>query len=805
MPQTAQFDPNATYQPDSAVVASFDPNATYAPAKASTSTAAPGDDRSLLDHLANDPNTVPLDSYTHATERGIANIGQGGAQAVQGTLSLLNPTPQDEHEKKIAAINPLAVPVYRLLRGLGHSAGDAVRLAQAYKESGGPSLEELGDVAGTTAGNVIAGEAMGEGTGAAGRGVKAAIEAPAETVKAVATAPVRLAARTAEAAINQKLVPAKPLLRIMTPADEAEAVHVKVPGRDLGLPPKAAPTPAAAPTPTPAINTTAGEQASLPLIMGEHLGEEAAPAASPEPARAAAPAQFDLPAQFDPNATYKPAAAEAPKPASATPAKVESLLNDSLGGKPLEKNVPLRQQVPQASTAKSGATSSRELPAGFTPTESSVLAGYKYDPATQEFESITNAGQHYVHGEVTPDQAADFEATDSKGKAWNKLRGSSVLVAKVLNGVRKPITGFSAVESGAAAGDVVPKKQAGMRSVEIDPETGHPEFSDVIAARKPKVAPAADAGIKSPTVTNTAAPDLVPIERYSAPGNEKGRFYAPAGEAVADFGEVLSKAHVDASQLYKGTSSIDLAKEGGYYDKPIPPEAAEQVAADHAMVEPEWIKEHNLPPQIKTLGDLAQYEGFINGDGSYHAFQLAAEKYLKAKGYKGAYWSEEDDMNPRQYQIWDRSAVHEAAEPAPKPAAGPPSPKPASAEASPKAAAAGEDLTPLLQQSLDKVNLDKGAVHTTAAPADLAKRWGVDSQSLAAGREQTRGMSAEQTEQYIAKLVESYKRGTPVEPVMETRDAGNNIIAVDGRARAIAAGRAGVKRIPIIVRRLKKP
>jgi hypothetical protein len=621
MPQTAQFDPNATYQPAAAVVAGFDPNATYAPV-AKTST-PPGDDRSLLDHLANDPNTVPLDSYTHATERGIANIGQGGAQAVQGTISLLNPKPQDENEKKVAAINPLAVPVYRLLRGIGHSAGDAVRLAQAYHESGGPSLEELGDVAGTTAGNIITGEAAGEGVGTAGRGVKAAIEAPAETAKAVATVPVRLAARTAEAAINQKLVPAKPLLRIMTPADEAEAVHIKVPGRDLGLPAKTTPKPAAAaPAPATTIPTTAGEQASLPLVMGEHLGEEAAPAAPPETASAAPAAQFDLPAQFDPNATYKPAEAEAPKPASATPAKVESLLNDSLGGKPLEKNVPLRQQVPQASTAKSGAASSRELPEGFTPTESSVLAGYKYDPATQEFESITNAGQHYVHGEVTPEQAADFEATDSKGKGWNKLRGSSVLVAKVLNGVRKPITGFSAVESGAVAGDVVPKKQAGMRSVEIDPETGHPEFSDVIAARKPG------------------------------------------------------------------------------------------------------------PPSPETTS---------------------------------------------------------------QPAASPKAPVEASA-----------DLTPLLKQSLDKVNLDKGAVHTTAAPADLSKRWGVDSESLASGREQTRGMSPEQTEQYIAKLVESYKRGTPVEPVMETRDAGNNIIAVDGRARAIAAARAGVKRIPIIVRRLKK-
>jgi hypothetical protein len=77
-------------------------------------------------------------------------------------------------------------------------------------------------------------------------------------------------------------------------------------------------------------------------------------------------------------------------------------------------------------------------------------------------------------------------------------------------------------------------------------------------------------------------------------------------------------------------------------------------------------------------------------------------------------------------------------------------------------------------------------------------------ESLAAGREQTRGMSPAQTEASIAKLTERYKKGFPVEPVMETRDAGNNLIEVDGRARAIAAQRAGVKQIPIIVRRLAK-
>jgi len=80
------------------------------------------------------------------------------------------------------------------------------------------------------------------GEGAAQAVTAAATEGVVRGVRAiprnVSTAPVRLTARMAEAAANQKLVPVKPILKIMTPADEAGALHLKVPGRDLGLEPK---------------------------------------------------------------------------------------------------------------------------------------------------------------------------------------------------------------------------------------------------------------------------------------------------------------------------------------------------------------------------------------------------------------------------------------------------------------------------------------------------------------------------------------------------------------------------------------
>jgi len=91
------------------------------------------------------------------------------------------------------------------------------------------------------------------------------------------------------------------------------------------------------------------------------------------------------------------------------------------------------------------------LPEGFTPavsrgTESSAaLKGYKYDPETREFESITQGGQHYVYGDVDPEVAAKFEAASSKGKAWGQLRNAPGVtrVATIINGKRipfKPLT-----------------------------------------------------------------------------------------------------------------------------------------------------------------------------------------------------------------------------------------------------------------------------------------------------------------------------------------------------------------------------
>lgn len=47
------------------------------------------DNRSALERFAEEPNPIPLDSYTNATLHGLRNIAQGAAQGVQGGLNLV--------------------------------------------------------------------------------------------------------------------------------------------------------------------------------------------------------------------------------------------------------------------------------------------------------------------------------------------------------------------------------------------------------------------------------------------------------------------------------------------------------------------------------------------------------------------------------------------------------------------------------------------------------------------------------------------------------------------------------------------
>jgi hypothetical protein len=232
----------------------------------------------------------------------------------------------------------------------------------------------------------------------------------------------------------------------------------------------------------------------------------------PRPGKPAAPAAVargqvvDF-SKYETAAAPVPPASVAAPPVAVTPKSVQSQLENALGGKPAEpliKGVSLRNQaavqkarsladlsgsaqnapptagasdftsqlqqsldkanagkVPADSTPppstvgdlptqiKKSLQQTESLPEGFTPVESTALKGYKYSPETREFESVTNSGSHYIHGDVSPEEVQTFEDADSKGKAWSKLKSQNPLVAKVVNGNRVAVKPPTSAPAGA--------------------------------------------------------------------------------------------------------------------------------------------------------------------------------------------------------------------------------------------------------------------------------------------------------------------------------------------------------------------
>jgi hypothetical protein len=159
--------------------------------------------------------------------------------------------PESEQEKTEYGALPENPDIYDKV-GLGVGRMTAIPLQRAIRDySSGlvtpdVALENAPEAIGQGAGTVVAGRLAEEAPGVA----RAAAEKVSPGVRAVASAPVRLAARGAETAINQKLIPARPVFNLMTPADEAEATQFKVPGRDYGLKTKPA-------SPAPELDATA--------------------------------------------------------------------------------------------------------------------------------------------------------------------------------------------------------------------------------------------------------------------------------------------------------------------------------------------------------------------------------------------------------------------------------------------------------------------------------------------------------------------------------------------------------------------
>lgn len=248
----------------------------------------------------------------------------------------------------------------------------------------------------------------------------------------------RLAARSGEAVINQKLVPLRPILNINTPADEAAATHFKVPGRDWGLD-------VSEPPPAPRTASTPPVKYSTRIVEPE--------AATPPPS-----IKYStriMPQEMAPQPSV-------PIKETAQPGTAGSMAKSILS--PIEQTAP-------ADTSKLGDLLNEGLngkvPEGHTPLKSSAaLSSYKYDPAAREFEAVTKSGQHYIYGDVAPEVAAKFESAPSKGKAWAALRNTPGVtpVGTVVNGTRMGTKPPVALRS-ATPGDLAPEWQKALDDV----------------------------------------------------------------------------------------------------------------------------------------------------------------------------------------------------------------------------------------------------------------------------------------------------------------------------------------------------
>lgn len=118
-----------------------------------------------------------------------------------------------------------------------------------------------------------------------------------------------------------------------------------------------------------------------------------------------------------------------------------------------------------------------------------------------------------------------------------------------------------------------------------------------------------------------------PMSQFTEKG-KAGEFWTTPEGADSGYGTIRKDAYIDLNspKVFKGFSSLDYIKENGL-----------------------------LTPQIQKTIDAAAESN--NPNMEYKIPQDIAKADLQKKGYSAALWSYEDDLNPTQYQIWDKSIV----------------------------------------------------------------------------------------------------------------------------------------------------
>ena len=241
---------------------------------------------------------IPLSSHTNATLSGLQSVGRGVRDAVKGTYDTVVAAPQDDTEKSVAKYSGVGgLALYRMFRGIGHTAEDATQLVGAIHDiNQGP--DPLGSYA--KAAQDTAGEGAGQAlTALATEGVAKAVpkvtEAASDVPATKLTAPVRAAVKGA----NKVLAKAPGTIGAGVGAAAGAATHIpgaaeigagagyalgrevlpqlKIPGEGFGLPNRVEGGPSQVEPPQPAAPTPESPAAAPPSA--------ASPAAAPPVSR----------------------------------------------------------------------------------------------------------------------------------------------------------------------------------------------------------------------------------------------------------------------------------------------------------------------------------------------------------------------------------------------------------------------------------------------------------------------------------------------------------------------------------------
>lgn len=681
---------------------------------------------------------VMIPLYKNATLSGLQSVGRGVRDAVTGMRDLFK-APQDKTETALSTAVPGSLPIYRMLTGLGHTAKDSLQAVAAIRDiNAAPDpVSEYGK---------MLQEMAGQGAG--------------QALTALATEGfVKGIPKVAEAG-SKALDAAADKIRNVTPKQAAQATGgtagaisghgtLSAPGAYYGA-------------------KTAGKLAEKVLGVD----------------RANAP-------------IFGPKALEAP------PADV---LNTPLDARFPERPAP---EVLQARALQEGGKPAVDRSAGLgklpvrTPAEAASAA--------DELEGVTSP---------QTEQAAASEPEASTGNA------------------QEPVQAPAAAEEtkpGRIAGAGVPRTLSGESALtQILTGQDNPNLIKIARSRGINVTQEAQLkpGVADTRLIKKIIDDHTPEELGEIRDTylEHTRFRHNFGDIGPEAWKALSiqtyfpDVKLPAAVLKRTQSAIEAAGKPPAEVMNAP--ASEPAAPANPRINPEAFARTQEAqtklgyPLLELLKDHPDWaKGWLNYEGQptlkvYRGVDkpgtpISRGNYVTTSREAAQQYGphiEEMDI-PAKHLRYVRGA--ETGEPHLLDVGGKPEliyapPKPRASVAEPRIktpAIAKDDLTEKLAQSVAQAKGIKGGVFTSADPKMLAERWGVDESSIADTDANVRGKSAAESAAYIDKLAKAYKKGQAIEPVLETRDAQNNLISVDGRHRALAAAKAGIDRIPIIVRR----